>query len=520
MSAKKTENHTYQQKPERFLKFTQNTSLKEVSTTLSTNCSRSDIISTLCSRNTNTSYREIQRKYTLSLKFSGTNRTKHRTLSLSQNENHQLSTNTTRIHYLSPKAKFLRYQQSHELITTKYFDGATQIPISTVSDSKNYVLSLTQQEQLMASAFNFLQIQCWAYSLRHFRTVNPVEPQVLRGQSILGFSFSAENDSPIVTSDVFDMNSWYSQWPEGGPNVSPLIPRSDFIDDIQKMPMNVIIVQMNFQFNAHHECPFTWDTSSLIKELRNYPLLKVIKKVCICASRSISVDVFNDIIFKNTRPKHNIIIFTDWKGIGSDRANIISTPCLQRVPPYTTLKPSSKVMRDAEEFANKYLGGFGQYISISARFEKLVRNYRRLSLEKKKAIVASSINDTLAKLIHLKYLTRLDHVYLAYDYGQFGSESFKQRLYYNSSDRLVKFVNDVYDGRLSYSEYQLSLLNFKSQNPGYIAMVQMTLASRGRCLIHVGWGHCIDFVKALYKSFHTEDNLCLKCVPLSLCSGQ
>ena len=34
----------------------------------------------------------------------------------------------------------------------------------------------------------------------------------------------------------------------------------------------------------------------------------------------------------------------------------------------------------AEIYANHYLGGFGQYISVSARFEKVSLHYSRLSL--------------------------------------------------------------------------------------------------------------------------------------------
>ena len=55
------------------------------------------------------------------------------------------------------------------------------------------------------------------------------------------------------------------------------------------------------------------------------------------------------------------------------------------------------------------------------------------------------------------------------------------------------------------------------QNPGYVAMVQMTLSSRGKCLLQVGWGHCIEFVKSHFRTYHHGSHLCFDCAPRSVC---
>jgi hypothetical protein len=382
---------------------------------------------------------------------------------------------------------------------------------------RSFVLVLTQQEQLMASAFNYLVLQCWARSLDTVSTISAVEPMVLRNSSTLGFSF-ADDGVPVLASDVFDMETWDSQWPKDWPPLAPLTTRKHFIEGIRKFKKKVIIVQVRFTYCKQRQCPFTWDFSSLVKEFQQYPLLNIVRKVCICAFNKIPASEFYKLVFGNVAIENTVLIFTDWKGIGGDRVNIISL-CRSAMPPYSNLKPSSSVLKDADTFAKTHLGGFGQYLSVSARFEKLVKDYGKLSITERRKVVVVSINESLAMVKSLKQRTGVDNVYLAYDYGLFGSATFKQQMFYNSSKELVKFQEDLYNGKVSHIEYKMSLLNFKFQNPGYVAMVQMTLSSRGRCLLLVGWGHCIDYVKSLFTASHDGPHLCLECAPHSLCSG-
>ena len=105
---------------------------------------------------------------------------------------------------------------------------------------RSFVLVLTQQEQLMASAFNYLVLQCWARSLDTVSTISAVEPMVLRNSSTLGFSF-ADDGVPVLASDVFDMETWDSQWPKDWPPLAPLTTRKHFIEGIRKFKKKVII---------------------------------------------------------------------------------------------------------------------------------------------------------------------------------------------------------------------------------------------------------------------------------------
>ena len=130
--------------------------------------------------------------------------------------------------------------------------------------------------------------------------------------------------------------------------------------------------------------------------------------------------------------------------------------------------------------------------------------------------VEAAIKEAMTALNTLKEKNSVERVYLAYDFGKFGSRTFEINKFYSSSDLLIKFQEDLYEGRLNHSAYEHSFMTLKYQNRGYIAMVQMILASKGKCLLKMGWGFCIDFVTTLFKTNHQKP-YCIQCAPTKIC---
>ena len=123
----------------------------------------------------------------------------------------------------------------------------------------------------------------------------------------------------------------------------------------------------------------------------------------------------------------------------------------------------------------------------------------------------------MTKVHELKQKSSVERVYLSYDFGQFGSRTFASHgHFYNSSDLLIKFQEDLYEGRLNHSAYEHSFMTLKYQNPGYIALVQMTLSSKAKCLLKIGWGSSIEFVTVLFQNNHTQP-FCMICAPHNVC---
>ena len=75
---------------------------------------------------------------------------------------------------------------------------------------------------------------------------------------------------------------------------------------------------------------------------------------------------------------------------------------------------------------------------------------------------------------------------------------------------IVKFQQDLYNNEMTYDEYEESFTTFKYQHKGYIAMVQMTIVAKGKCLFQIGWGHCINFTAYLFKRFNIKNSLCIE----------
>ena len=116
----------------------------------------------------------------------------------------------------------------------------------------------------------------------------------------------------------------------------------------------------------------------------------------------------------------------------------------------------------------------------------------------------------------LKKLFNLTKVHLSYDYGRFGSQTFKHNMFYKSEDLLMKFQNDLYGGEVSFPEYEQSYTTLFSTNPAYVALVQMALSSRGRCLVQIGWGSSIGLVNKNFKMSHSRP-YCINCINSDLC---
>ena len=400
------------------------------------------------------------------------------------------------------------YAQDHTTVMEQPSTSSMQEPQRGLfrSSNQSYVVVLDLWEQLLAGSTSFIQLLCWAEFLHGAYPVSVVEPStgLHSNSSRWGFSFgNFSNDLPKL-SDVFDMRSWYGQWHTSWGTLSPITLQNKFLWEIKHFEMNVILVQFQYEQSSQKSCDFTWNNHIFMDTLKLYPLLKISRKVCINVN-PIKSSELRDFILGDSEARNTVIIVMEWRGLGIHRVNIQRTVCT-RVPKYGALRPSAQIVEEAETYANKYLGGFGKYISVIARFEKLSKPNPEISQEKRRQEVLLAINNATIKVDSLKEKGHVDRVYLSYDYGKFGSRTFLEKDFYNSSDLLVKFQQDLYDGSLSYNDYENSFMTLKWQNAGYIAMTQMTIASKGKCLLKIGTGHCIEFVASLFEAFHDSSS--------------
>ena len=392
--------------------------------------------------------------------------------------------------------------------------------LQSALSNRSYVVVLSFWEQLLGASRNFIHLQCWAQTLGKSVSISTVEPYLERNRSYLGFSFAQNNTlfTNISLSNLYDMNTWHNIWPHNGGALAPIVSKNTFLDELSRFEKNVILVEIKYLTANTKRCDFSWNITTLMKDLQHYHRLTVTRKVCVNLQQPLNPVDFRNLVMGSVgdlSTQNTVFIFKQWRGIGPGRTYIRLSSCSMDVI-LDHLRPSKEVLKDAEIYANQYLGGFGQYISVSARFEKVSLRYFDLSLKQWRHEVDLAVKESMKIIDRLKKRASLDTVYLTYDYGQFGSRTFKLHTFYNCSDLLIKFQHDVYKGRMSLNEYEQSFMTFKHRNPGYVAMVQMAISSRGKCLLRVGWGHCIEFVASLFKSNHVEP-FCFECAPHNVC---
>ena len=363
---------------------------------------------------------------------------------------------------------------------------------------RGYVVALRFWEQLLGGSRNLLQMQCWAGTLGP--GVSVVQPFLLPNRSRLGLSFASGSTavSQLGLSALYNMTSWAKQW-TGASVLAPLLSRDDLVSEISQFEKLVVLVEVKYlPFSQDAKCDFTWD---VVKHLKQYQNLSVARKVCIKLQQKISPDMFKSLIFGDLAPQNSLVIFKEWKGLGPRRLYLHLPSCTKQ-PDCHSLHLSDRVWKDAKNYINTYLGGISQFISVSARFERVCRKNTSMTVEQNQRQIELLIPQALGDVRELQRMHSVKKVHLAYDYGQFGSETFKHKHYYHSEDMLIKFQNDLHSGTFSFAEHEESYKALSSTNPAYIAVVQMAVSSMGKCLVQIGRGHVIDLTRELFTRTH------------------
>ena len=380
---------------------------------------------------------------------------------------------------------------------------------------RGYVVALGFWEQLMGASKNLFHLQCWANTLGS--GVSVVQPFLLTDRTGLGLSFASDSTavSKLGLDTLYNTTTWTQQWTEAD-LLAPLVSREDLISEISQFEKSVILVEVKYLSHSQHtKCNFTWDAKDVVKDLKQYQNLRVARNVCINLQREISPNTFSSLVCGDLAPHNSLVIFKEWRGLGPRRI-YIHLPSCHKPANYHHFQLNNQVQRDAESYVDTHLGGVGQFISISARFEKMSRKYASMTVAQRQREIAVLIPQALSEVRELQRIHNVKKVHLAYDYGQFGSGSFKLHNYYSSEDMLIKFQNDVYNGTVLFTEYEESYRALSSTNPAHVALVQMAVSSMGKCLVQIGWGHIADLTKELFMRTH-QNPYCIKCVPAGVC---
>ena len=377
----------------------------------------------------------------------------------------------------------------------------------TISKLKpsGYVLALSYWDQQTSALRNLLSLQCWARQVE----LVVVEPFIIGSDFGMQVVEQNNHSDKMVARfrDLFDINQWNDP---SHTKVTPLVSWKNFLENA---PQNVIFVEMKYTDHPMKfpELPLdvTCKKKILIRQFfrvfgsHGFHLQRMVcfdfQKLGILTTRQ-----FNTYLFGKFDPSSVSVVFIEWRGIVTSifhRIMLQDSVCGNGLG-YTniaiSLNPSQKIIKHSEQYIQRYLHG-GDYVAIALRLERI------FPAGKNNVLVC--LNKTLGYLSRIKQGVHEANTFLSIDVGRFGSKGYKRNplMEFTVTQQVEKLIETLYGNSTTIQDWEETFLNIsRTSNPGYIALLQKTIATRAKCLLLVGGGTFQQHASRLYQQMHTS----------------
>ncbi len=380
------------------------------------------------------------------------------------------------------------------------------LPMADSEGARGYALAILYSDQQTACLRNLLSLQCWAKQMG----MRVVEPFIMGSEFGTPLPALAQLDGNVESllrfSDIYDVDEWNSHYlvPHSFP------PFASWEEFLSEAPRNVIIVKTPIE-QAHCERVLSQPMSRLSLFFQ-YNGFTVATKRCLSLDKSISrtIDEVNELVMGSLQPKNATVMFDFWRGIVLESekfqwktVKVVRSECsrhaLLPVSTRLTLSASKKVSKDADVYINIFLND-QPYIAVMVRFEYMIRSKVDIILQMQ--MVQNAWKFVLDE-------RKLNATFIAWDIGRFGSVYFQRNKtalsQFHISESADSFFKTVYGNSTSIYEWERSFVVIgRRTNPGYIAMLQKTIAARAKCLIVVGGGSFQRHALAMYTALRRK----------------
>ena len=228
---------------------------------------------------------------------------------------------------------------------------------------------------------------------------------------------------------------------------------------------------------------------------------KVVRNVCLNCHIEMSQDHHflpnhvTDHIFGEYNPSEITLVIHQW------RFSMQIIPNCQ--PPFlcmdvktlllSRLRPNPEILRDADEYMVSTLEPDKLTIAVMVRIEWYLIMHRK----------SAGLNETIRECLQsvttlfndLKQRGSDIQPFLTLDVGKYGSSTLHSTLssFDNSTQASIlssvkSFVSELYDSHLTFDEWERTF-TVVSDDRGYVAALQRTIAAKASCLISMGGGH-------------------------------
>ena len=366
-----------------------------------------------------------------------------------------------------------------------------------------YMLSLHFSDQGTGSTVNIKSFLCFASELGGVRIVEPF----LVG-SVFGQNVSVNWREQLRLTDIFDKTQFEKS--VLSKHHSQLVPYETFLNDA---PRKLLVVQSVCSgLSACRPCRHedVIERGRIFCKMNGFEL---IGHICLDfgSKKFLTMSEVRNKLYAEHNKSEVVLLFIRFGGVDMGsfsskmgyRLFLRNTQCGRgRFFDIQNLKPSQLVLSSAENYMQRYLHGTA-YITVMVRIELILGsgNFRSSNAPNK---TEKCLNNLLQRLEEIKASSGISSIFLCLDVGLYGSERFRDP---NNFRPLFpyfdSFVSKAKEG-MTLSEWDETFTNASGRKePGFIAVLQKVIASRGEVLVLLGQSSSFQSsTKEMYNKLH------------------
>ena len=387
-------------------------------------------------------------------------------------------------------------------------DEHSHIEMQPNKSGNGYMLTLMYSDQGTGAFVNLMCFRCLASTIGGLRIV---EPFIVAG-SRFGLELSMTNwTEQLKFSDIFDSGA-ADKFAKRN-KFSDLVSFGEFLKDA---PRKLLVAQ-----HRCIPCSVVCGSPEFLEKGRTFAGLygfEVVGEVCLQYDNSGKTPI-SDIerqLYKEYKKSEVTVLFVSFGGIQKGKLNpnrvfrlYISAPaaCYRNYDKsFPAMRPSHSVRESADHYVKEYLHN-RKYMSVMIRIEIVLGSMNKATKEARTK-TENCLRSFIQHLRKIKHDTGIEDVFMCLDIGKYGSGVLR-------APAVVDNLGPVFDSFFSHAignGTTLTELDGRFTNttlidkPGFVAMMQKTIAARGDVLVLLGVDTS-SFQKStleMYKSLHKK----------------
>ena len=370
-----------------------------------------------------------------------------------------------------------------------------------------YWVGLHFSDQGTGSFVNLMSFLCLSTAVGGVRVVEPF----MVGSNV-GQNASANWTEEVSFSDIFNSDEFHRFAKSKG--YSSLVPYHTFLQDA---PRKLVVAQ--YKCTGLHRCR-TCGHEDILEQGRTFAKLngfEMVGHVCLdYGSKGLmTLSELKSQLYHKYSKSEVVVVFPLFGGVAPGRTaqqegfrlNMSPSNC-QRPSVWgctSHIRPSTFVTSSAENYIRNNFGG-SSYISVMIRFEMVLGSRAKLASN-----AENCLNHLHTKIDKLKLEYGIEHVALCLDVGKYGSVGFRRdkKAMNTILPYVNKFISQTVKDGMDLTEWENTYTNgTPRQNPGFVAVMQKTIAARGDVLVLLGGASAYQqSTETMYRTLHQKEHV-------------